>query len=74
MSFSELFRLRFMQGLSTLELQRLFPKEKNKICLVALCSLPDALLKSVLRQGDADKVLALKHAHLARLGKISPNS
>lgn len=65
MSFAELFRLRFFKGLTTLELEKLFPHEKQKICLVALCSLPDDMLRNVLRAEDASKVLALK-SHFSR--------
>lgn len=66
MSFKKIFYLRFMDGLSTLELEKLFPNEKRKICMVALCSLPDQTLYSVLRRDMLRRVLKVRNACFKR--------
>ena len=66
MSYGNLFYLRFLKGLSTLELERLFPQEKRKVCVIALCSLPDGTLQTVLNERAFRRVQKIREACFQR--------
>ena len=68
MSYANLFYLRFLRGLSTLELERLFPGEKRKVCVVALCSLPDQTLASVLNERVFRQIQKIRESCFHRWG------
>ena len=68
MSYGRLFYLRFLKGFSTVELEQLFPNEKRKICVVALCSLPDQTLQNVVRENVRKRVLKIRTACFRRWG------
>ena len=68
MSYANLFYLRFLRGLSTLELESLFPEEKRKVCVVALCSLPDRTLQSVLNERAFRRIQKIREGCFHRWG------
>jgi hypothetical protein len=71
MSFANIFYLRFMKGLSTVELESRYPDEKRKIAIVALCSLPDQTLRSVANSRIRGRVQRIRERCLRRWGHIS---
>lgn len=61
MTYRNLFDLKFKEKIPTLELERRFPQDKQKISRLALLELPFRLLKSVLKNhGELTQVLKLK--------------
>ncbi len=68
MSYANIFYMRFLKGLSTLQLEGLFPDEKRKICVVALCSLPDQTLQSILNERAFKRVQKIRTACFHRWG------
>ena len=66
MSYANIFYLKFLTGLSTLQLEQLFPGEKHKICVVALCSLPDQTLQPLLDKVTLQRVRKIREACFRR--------
>lgn len=48
-TYQTLFKLKFEQKVPTLELEKKFPRDKEKISRLALLELPAKVLKSVVR-------------------------
>lgn len=49
MTYQTLFKLKFEQKVPTLELEKKFPRDKEKISRLALLELPTKVLKNVVR-------------------------
>lgn len=48
MTFQKLFTMKFKEGVSTIELERRFPRERRKIYTLALLELPSRTLRRVV--------------------------
>lgn len=48
MTFQKLFHLKFREGVSTIELEKRFPREKKKISTLAMLELPAHTLRRVV--------------------------
>ena len=48
MTYRALFDLKFNQGVSTIELEKKFPRDKHKISKLALLDLPREVLSSIV--------------------------
>lgn len=64
MTYRALFDLKFNQRISTIELEKKFPKDKHKISRLALLELPVHVLRAVLkgRKDQFGSLLALKRS------------
>ncbi len=67
MTYRALFELKFIQGVSTIELEKKFPREKQKISKLALLDLPAEVLCSIIRdKKELFRLLGLKNALMSR--------
>ncbi len=57
MTYRELFKLKFQEGIPTYELLRRYPSSAHLVTRVALCDVPEDTLKEIL--SEEDEFLAL---------------
>lgn len=57
MTYKKLYEMKFRMGIPTIELEKKFPKDRDKISKLALMELPLSLLRSVLN--DERKLMSL---------------
>lgn len=66
MGYQKFFDLKFKAGLNTVELECLFPRDKQKICEVSMLELPDKTLRKCVSGKTYKKLKILRGTFLER--------